>query len=82
MRIVDNDSMQIEKTKQKITSDDCESCHRNIEQGSYKYRWRMRIEADHFFHHGSFWCVQCAECFNRTLVNWDNEINEARNIIA
>lgn len=79
--LVDNEHMQINRTKIKIEGDDCETCYKVLQRDNFRFKWRMKINSTRYFHNGSFWCVQCEDCFNQTLVNWDNQINEARELL-
>ena len=78
---VDNDYMQLERVATRDESKFCETCNELLPKGTQKFKWRMRMANNRFYHNGSFWCTQCPNCFGKIVDEWQNELLFARDLI-
>lgn len=55
----------------------CHTCGK-IKEGQTKYKWRLDIPNSQKFHRGSFWTLQCEDCFKSSIDLWSNTINSIK----
>jgi hypothetical protein len=55
-------------------SKSCISCGHEFKAGEIRNEWRL-LFTDRFWDKGSFWTIQCDECFVKTVINWRDLLN-------
>ena len=48
----------------------CATCSHEFEVGEIKTQWRLGLPTSNSYLRGQFWTIQCAECLERTKLDW------------